>query len=409
MDSTPAFSWRPRRRNTPNTRMRRSTLARLLAGGDLIAVAPQVLAEFIHIVTDSRRFTHPLDMTAARRLAEQWWTASNVVPVFPDDGATRQFLAGWRNSPWAASLLDTLLAATYRQAGVQSLSQRTRPTSECSACLRALRRRARVQPCDDGIDPLAAPAETQTRLHDRPPERTPTASPDPQVAWEAMANANFAALATPAASGSPRTAGDKQRRRRWQRRRKEDPQHGVPAPWAPASLGGLAGEAQVLATAIALPADPPPAKPSRRANAGGRFCRKRSIRAAAPTGFFVGGLTSLRPEAAAPASAAAPVPRLGGWNASIGSGGVNRVFGGSRTTSRSNGHATSSRLLTISWSSGSPPGVRLVTRSAACRRARRWCFLYWYSISRACTSPRRKSRSSVGRVLHHRPRRDTRC
>ena len=72
----------------------RSTLARLLAGGDLIAVAPQVLAEFIHIVTDSRRFTHPLDMTAARRLAEQWWTASDVVPVFPDDGATRQFLAG---------------------------------------------------------------------------------------------------------------------------------------------------------------------------------------------------------------------------------------------------------------------------------------------------------------------------
>ena len=38
----------------------------------------------------------------------------------------------------------------------------------------------------------------------------------------------------------------------------------------------------------------------------------------------------------------------GGWNVSIGSGGVKRVFGGSRTTSRSNGHATSSRLLTIS-------------------------------------------------------------
>ena len=100
----------------------RSTLARLLAGGDLIAVAPQVLAEFIHIVTDSRRFTHPLDMTAARRLAEQWWTASDVVPVFPDDGATRQFL-GWlaQFSLGRKRLLDTLLAATYRQAGVQSL------------------------------------------------------------------------------------------------------------------------------------------------------------------------------------------------------------------------------------------------------------------------------------------------
>jgi predicted nucleic acid-binding protein len=49
----------------------RSTLARLIGAGDLIAIAPQVLAEFIHIVTDLRRFAQPLDMTAAHRLAEQ--------------------------------------------------------------------------------------------------------------------------------------------------------------------------------------------------------------------------------------------------------------------------------------------------------------------------------------------------
>src|SRR5438477_5063656 len=71
----------------------RHTLARLIAAGDRIAIAPQVLAEFIHIVTDPRRFAQPLDMTAAHRLAQQWWTAREVVHVFPDDGATRQFLA----------------------------------------------------------------------------------------------------------------------------------------------------------------------------------------------------------------------------------------------------------------------------------------------------------------------------
>src|SRR5437868_14778553 len=71
----------------------RDTLARLVTAGDLIAIAPQVLAEFIHIVTDPRRFSHPLDITAARRLAEQWWTAREVVRVFPDDAATGQFLA----------------------------------------------------------------------------------------------------------------------------------------------------------------------------------------------------------------------------------------------------------------------------------------------------------------------------
>ena len=100
----------------------RVTLARLLAAGDLIAIAPQVLAEFIHIVTDPRRFTHPLGPAAARQRAEQWWTASDVVPVFPDDNATRQFL-GWlaQFSLGRKRLLDTLLAATYRGAGIQSL------------------------------------------------------------------------------------------------------------------------------------------------------------------------------------------------------------------------------------------------------------------------------------------------
>ena len=42
--------------------------------------------------------------------------------MFPDDGATRQFV-GWLQqfSLGRKRLLDTLLAATYRQAGIQSL------------------------------------------------------------------------------------------------------------------------------------------------------------------------------------------------------------------------------------------------------------------------------------------------
>ncbi len=71
----------------------RATIARLVSAGEYIAIAPQILAEFIHIVTDPRRFTNPLDMTAARQLAEQWWTANDFIAVFPIDRATRQFLA----------------------------------------------------------------------------------------------------------------------------------------------------------------------------------------------------------------------------------------------------------------------------------------------------------------------------
>ena len=100
----------------------RETLARLTAGGDQIALAPQLLAEFIHVVTDPRRFAQPLEVTADQRLAEQWWTASEAVQVFPNDAATRQFLLWLQQfSLGRKRLLDTLLAATYRQAGIQSL------------------------------------------------------------------------------------------------------------------------------------------------------------------------------------------------------------------------------------------------------------------------------------------------
>jgi predicted nucleic acid-binding protein len=100
----------------------RATLAQVLSAGDVIAIAPQVLAEFIHVVTDPRRFTQPLDMNAARHVAEQWWTASDVMQTFPDAGAVRQFLAWLQQfSLGRKRLLDTLLAATYWQAGIESV------------------------------------------------------------------------------------------------------------------------------------------------------------------------------------------------------------------------------------------------------------------------------------------------
>ena len=69
-----------------------------------------------------RRFTQPLDMSAARQVAEQWWTASDVVQTFPDAGAVQQFLTWLQQfSLGRKRLLDTHFAATDRQAGIQSL------------------------------------------------------------------------------------------------------------------------------------------------------------------------------------------------------------------------------------------------------------------------------------------------
>jgi predicted nucleic acid-binding protein len=100
----------------------RRTLAELVSAGDALAIAPQVLAEFIHIVTDPRRFANPLDMAAARQLAGQWWTAREVVRVFADESSAELFLAWIEEfSLGRKRLLDTLLAATYHRADIQSV------------------------------------------------------------------------------------------------------------------------------------------------------------------------------------------------------------------------------------------------------------------------------------------------
>ena len=54
----------------------RVTLTQVLSAGDVIAIAPQVLAEFIHVVTDLRRFTQPLDMNCAWPTGD--WPAAAV-------------------------------------------------------------------------------------------------------------------------------------------------------------------------------------------------------------------------------------------------------------------------------------------------------------------------------------------
>ena len=48
-----------------------------------LGLAPQVLAEFVHIVTDPRRFANPLPMEKALHQAAFWWNAAEVQHAFP--------------------------------------------------------------------------------------------------------------------------------------------------------------------------------------------------------------------------------------------------------------------------------------------------------------------------------------
>ena len=97
-------------------------LKRLLAEGHHFALAPQTLAEFIHIVTDGKRMPQPLTMTEAISRAEYWWKAEEVVRVFPDDHSVSDFLT-WltRHQLGRKRLLNTMLAASFRSAGVKRI------------------------------------------------------------------------------------------------------------------------------------------------------------------------------------------------------------------------------------------------------------------------------------------------
>ena len=90
--------------------------------GDVFAVAAQVVTEFVHILTDAKRFTAPLTMEQALQRARAWWDSPDVERIEPDDAAVKWFLEAMaKHHLGRKRVLDTMLAATYRSAGVTSL------------------------------------------------------------------------------------------------------------------------------------------------------------------------------------------------------------------------------------------------------------------------------------------------
>lgn len=60
-------------------------MARFLDDEETLVLAPQVMVEFVHIVTDPRRFADPLPLERAIDRAEMWWHAKEVLQAFPTD------------------------------------------------------------------------------------------------------------------------------------------------------------------------------------------------------------------------------------------------------------------------------------------------------------------------------------
>jgi predicted nucleic acid-binding protein len=106
----------------PHHAASRARLQSLRSNGDDFAIAPQVLAEFVHVVTDSTRFSQPLSTANALSCAEVWWTSGEVTQVVPTSATLKEFFEWMRQHRLGRNrILDTLLAATYKVAGIGSV------------------------------------------------------------------------------------------------------------------------------------------------------------------------------------------------------------------------------------------------------------------------------------------------
>lgn len=93
-----------------------------IARNQTFAITSGILAEFIHIVTDARRFETPLAMPEALERAAFWSEAREVTLLAADDAVNALWLK------WLADfqlgrkrLLDTLIAVTWHAAGISEI------------------------------------------------------------------------------------------------------------------------------------------------------------------------------------------------------------------------------------------------------------------------------------------------
>jgi predicted nucleic acid-binding protein len=80
----------------PDHQAARQKLRQMRGAGDRFALSPQILAEFVHVVTDPKRFGQPLTVDAALTRAEAWWESPEVDQLAPDASSLRTFFAWMR-------------------------------------------------------------------------------------------------------------------------------------------------------------------------------------------------------------------------------------------------------------------------------------------------------------------------
>lgn len=102
--------------------VRRFLLEHLEAPETTLAIVPLVFNEFLHIVTDARRFDPPVTMTEAISLTKLYLDRSNVeIPASDEAAVQRMLRLQERHRLGRKRLADTLLAATLLRHGITEL------------------------------------------------------------------------------------------------------------------------------------------------------------------------------------------------------------------------------------------------------------------------------------------------
>lgn len=92
------------------------------ADGESFGITAGVLAEFVHVVTDPRRFERPLDPNTAAGIARFWLEAAEV-QMLPQGRDVARLWLDWlaEHRLGRKRLLDTLIAATWHAAGIEKI------------------------------------------------------------------------------------------------------------------------------------------------------------------------------------------------------------------------------------------------------------------------------------------------
>jgi len=99
-----------------------SAAVKILNESKSLAIAPQVVSEFLHVITDPKRFEFPLSMDESVSWIEKFLFSKEVEMVFPNARSV-QFQLKWMKEMRLGRkrILDTQLGATYHIAGIQEI------------------------------------------------------------------------------------------------------------------------------------------------------------------------------------------------------------------------------------------------------------------------------------------------